>query len=229
VGGDFYDFFELPGNRLGLVIADVADKGMPAALFMTLIRTLVRANVQELTSPAAVLKRVNDILVPDAQQGMFVTIIYAVLDQKKGKLTYANAGHNPPLWLEAKNGEVHPLTKSAMALGVEEGTQVEERQITLHPGDFLIFYTDGLTEAFSGEGEMYGEEHLIWAVQNTQFGERADDFSARDMLQAIDASLRSFSGNVSLADDLTLMVLKRLSKHAKKGEERLAAGPEKPI
>jgi phosphoserine phosphatase RsbU/P len=97
VGGDFYDVFNLPDNKLGLFIADVSDKGVPAALFMALTRTLVRAAVIETVTPAEALRRVNELLVPDTQQGMFVTAVYAVLDMNKGELTYVNAGHNPPL------------------------------------------------------------------------------------------------------------------------------------
>ncbi len=124
VGGDFYDFFELPGDRLGLVIADVADKGVPAALFMTLVRTLVRATVQVLDSPAEVVERVNDLLVPDALGGMFVTLVYAVLDLKSGELLIANAGHNPPLTLHSpfRFTRAEP---GGMALGVEPGIKVQ--------------------------------------------------------------------------------------------------------
>ncbi len=99
VGGDFYDVIELPDDRLGIFIADVADKGMPAALFMALTRTLLHAAARETSSPAEALRRVNELLLPDTKQGMFVTAVYAVLDLNTGELTYANAGHNPPLWV----------------------------------------------------------------------------------------------------------------------------------
>ncbi|HEX9028377.1 MAG TPA: GAF domain-containing protein, partial [Anaerolineales bacterium] len=134
VGGDFYDVFFLPGRRIGLVIADVADKGMPAALFMTLTRTLVRATVQQTDSPGDVLQRVNDVLVPDAQNGMFVSIVYAVLSPDSGQLVYANAGHNPPLLFHYKSGEIERLGKGGMALGVLEGNSIEERTLSLEPG-----------------------------------------------------------------------------------------------
>ncbi|MEJ2706537.1 MAG: GAF domain-containing protein [Anaerolineales bacterium] len=229
VGGDFYDIFKLSGTRMGLVIADVADKGMPAALFMTLIRTLVRATVREIDSPAAVLERVNDVLLPDAQQGMFVTIVYAVLDLEAGQLTYANAGHNPPLLVKAPDGHHRPgdiqrLVRSGMALGVVEGNPVEERTLQLESGDYLIFYTDGLTEAFSATGEMYQEKRLqeiIRSFEEQARKEEAEDEAqtpdAEGMLEAIEASLSKFVGSEPLADDLTLMVLKRL--HA--GEQGL--------
>ncbi len=203
VAGDFYDCFELPDGRLGLVIADVADKGMPAALFMALTRTLMRAAAREKMSPAAALAHVNDLLVPDAQHGMFVTIFYAVLSLETGELVYANAGHNPPLLLRSRTRELERLTKGGMALGVLGGTQLEERAVSLDPGDCVVFYTDGITEAFSPEGDMYGEGRLQETVLAAAAG------SARMILDAIDGSVVAFSGNAPLSDDRTLMVLRR--------------------
>ena len=156
VGGDFYDVFDLPNNRLGLFIADVADKGVPAALFMALTRTLVRAAVIENTSPADAMKRVNDLLIPDTRQGMFVTAVYAVLDMENDELTYVIAGHNPPLWVK-RDGSIEKLTRTAIALGVVIGEPVEQRTIKLETGDKVFLYTDGLTEAFNMAGEFYGE------------------------------------------------------------------------
>jgi len=206
VAGDFYDLFELPGERLGLVIADVADKGMPAALFMTLTRTLMRAAALEETSPAAVLARVNDLLVPDAQQGMFVTAIYAVLSLETGELAYANAGHNLPLLLQSGTRGLKHLKKGGMALGVLEGVRLEEHIVSLEPGDNLIFYTDGITEAFSPEDDIYGEERLRATVQ------AADTSSAQAMLDAIDESVIAFAGDAPPSDDRTIMVIRRSKK-----------------
>jgi GAF domain-containing protein len=204
VAGDFYDFFELPDRRLGLVIADVADKGMPAALFMALTRTLVRAAALEETSPVAAMARVNDLLVPDAQSGMFVTAIYAVLSLETGELVYANAGHNLPLLLRSHSRELEQLKKGGMALGVLEGVRLNEHIISLSPGDSLIFYTDGITEAFSVEEQIYGEERLQATIQ------AADGDSAQTMLDAIDDSVDTFIGDAVPSDDRTLMVLRRL-------------------
>ncbi len=203
VAGDFYDFFDLPGGRLGLVIADVADKGMPAALFMALTRALVRAAALEEMSPAAALARVNDLLVPDAQHGMFVTAVYAVLSLETGELAYANAGHNPPLLLRSHTRELERFGTGGMALGVLEGIRLEERSVSLKPGDHLIFYTDGVTEAFSPQNEIYGEERLQATIQ-------AAAGSAQAMLDAIDDSVVAFVGDTSPSDDLTIMVLRRL-------------------
>jgi serine phosphatase RsbU (regulator of sigma subunit)/putative methionine-R-sulfoxide reductase with GAF domain len=213
VGGDFYDFFELPGNRLGLVIADVADKGVPAALFMILVRTLLRATVLQTGSPATVLEQVNDLLVPDAPKGMFVTLVYAVLSLDSGELEVANAGHNLPLILRVKDGEVERISHGGMALGVQAGNSIEARKILLEQGDFLILYTDGITEAFSPQGEIYGEGRLRQMVESLFEGGGEDGKvppGARAMLEVIDASVTDFIGGTMPSDDLTLMVLKRL-------------------
>jgi sigma-B regulation protein RsbU (phosphoserine phosphatase) len=202
VGGDFYDVIELPNHKLGLFIADVADKGMPAALFMALTRTLVRAAVIETPTPAAALQRVNELLMPDTKQGMFVTAVYAVLDQDTGELTYANAGHNPPLWVKA-NAEIERLTRTGVALGATETGTMSQRTINIATGESLLLYTDGLTEEFSPDGEFFGETRLINAIQS------ATSSSADAMLDVIEASLNAFVDSEPLADDLTMLALRR--------------------
>jgi phosphoserine phosphatase RsbU/P len=203
VGGDFYDVFDLPNNRLGLFIADVADKGVPAALFMALTRTLVRAAVIEDTSPAEAMKRVNDLLIPDTRQGMFVTAVYAVLDMDKNELTYVNAGHNPPLWAR-QDGSMERLTRTAIALGVVTGEPVEQRTIKFESCDNLFLYTDGLTESFNHEGEFYGEGRLMEAIRS------APCPSASDLLDVVEKSLLNFVQDMPPADDLTMLVLRRV-------------------
>lgn len=204
VGGDFYDVFELPNHRLGLFIADVADKGVPAALFMALTRTLVRAAVIETSSPAQALQRVNELLIPDTQQGMFVSAVYAVIDLETGLLTYANAGHNPPLWVH--QGRVERLTRTAMVLGVTTEVPITERSIQLQGGDCVLFYTDGLTEAFSPSGEMFGENRLMQSVTTAV----TPSATAEEILDAVDAHLMEFLDVASLSDDLTMLVVRRL-------------------
>ena len=202
VGGDFYDVMELPDQRLGLFIADVADKGMPAALFMALTRTLVRAAVIETPSPAAALQRVNELLMPDTKQGMFVTAVYAVLNQNTGELIYANAGHNPPLWVKT-NGEIERLTRTGVALGATEARTISECTIHLASGGSILFYTDGLTEEFSSEGDLFGEARLIDSIRS------ASSSSADSLLDSIESSLNAFVGTVPLSDDLTMLVVRR--------------------
>lgn len=211
VGGDFYDVIELPNGKLGLFIADVADKGMPAALFMALTRTLVRAAVIEMDSPAEVLRRVNDQLLPDTQQGMFVTAVYGVLDPENGEFTYVNAGHNPPFWVK-NNGDpstgsgrsIEKLTRTAVALGVLEQPNMQQRTISLSSGDTLLLYTDGLTEAFSEAGELFGDARLMDALG--AIGEHA----AEEVLVIVEHRLNEFIESVPLGDDLTMLAVKRV-------------------
>lgn len=214
VGGDFYDIFELPGQRLGLFIADVADKGMPAALFMALTRTLMRAAVLQTDSPAEALRQVNDLLYPDCEQGMFVTAVYAVLDIQTGQLTYANAGHNPPLSVHhnvsrarkrsAQDGlRLQRLTRTGIALGVMERAEIGERSIDLFPGETLVIYTDGITEAFSPTEQIYGEERLLQVLVES----RAK--SAEQLLDEIDTDVTTFIADAPVADDLTMIAVRR--------------------
>lgn len=221
VGGDFYDYFELPGGKYGLVIADVADKGMPAALFMVLVRTLVRAAVAKEISPAVVLQRVNEVLLPDAQDGMFVTVFYAVLDLETGDIHFANAGHNPPLLLHRANGAIETLSRGGMALGVLEGIHIEEQRAHIAPGDYLVLYTDGLTEAFSEDGGMFGldglQRTLVDALQPVPDSEdgggiartSVEALSAEALLDQVEESLAAFTGDGVRADDLTLLAVRR--------------------
>jgi sigma-B regulation protein RsbU (phosphoserine phosphatase) len=202
VGGDFYDVFELPNQRLGLFIADVADKGVPAALFMALTRTLVRAAVTEFESPAEAMKRVNDLLIPDTKQGMFVTAIYAVLDLQKHELVYVNAGHNPPLWIKC-DGSIERLRRTGVALGAAEDVIFHERLIPLETNDSILLYTDGLTESFNVEGEFFGEERLVEAIQANQCS------SASQLMDEVEKALLHFVKDMPPADDLTMMVLRR--------------------
>ncbi len=202
VGGDFYDVIELPGGRLGLFIGDVADKGMPAALFMALTRTLVRAAVLQTDSPAEALRRVNDLLIPDTSLGMFVTAAYGVLDTMTGQFTYANAGHNPPLWIQA-GGQIEALTRTGIALGLIEGDEITERTIHLDAGDSVLLYTDGITEAFSPSGQMFGEAALIDSIR------AAAAQPAIAMLDVIEGRVDTFTESLPLSDDQTMLIVKR--------------------
>jgi serine phosphatase RsbU (regulator of sigma subunit)/putative methionine-R-sulfoxide reductase with GAF domain len=204
VGGDFYDVIELPGQRLGLFIADVSDKGIPAALFMALTRTLVRAVVYDTSSPAEVMQRVNALILPDNQQDMFVTAVYAVLSLESGEFVYANAGHNPPIWVYGKDRKMEILRRTGAALGIMDEYSMEERTIQFNSGDFILLYTDGLTEAFSPEEETYGEEHLQQVLG------QVSEQSAREVLDALEASVKHFMGPLSPADDLTMLGIRKI-------------------
>lgn len=203
VGGDFYDIIRLPQHRWGLVVGDVSDKGVPAALYMTVARTLIRAfALSGQPSPARVLQKVNRSLLFDSPDGLYVTAIYTILHLEEGRIEFANAGHNWPLILRA-NGDVETLSSSGTALGILSQIRLENQTALLLPGDFLLLYTDGLTEMFSEEGEVFGETRFIHTVRN------APRFSAEALVEYIKATIEDFRGSAPPSDDSTLLVIHR--------------------
>jgi serine phosphatase RsbU (regulator of sigma subunit) len=204
VAGDFYDVFELPGRRLGVVIADVADKGMPAALFMALTRTLMRAAAGEGRSPGDALGRVNELLVPDARHGMFVTGLYAILSLESGEAVVANAGHHPPLILRSGDGHLEQMERGETALGVLTDVDFQEHAVTLGHGDCMILFTDGVTEALSADGVLFGEPRLHEVIRK-----RCTQDTADGTLSRIVDAVADFVGDQPASDDLTLMVVRR--------------------
>jgi serine phosphatase RsbU (regulator of sigma subunit) len=204
VGGDFYDIFSLSPNLIGLVIADVSDKGMPAALYMTVARTLLRASAKTTSSPARVLKQVNNLLFNDSQNGMFVTVVFATLDVDSGTLVYANAGHNRPLLYNASTGKATLLPKGGMALAVLEDIEIPEETFTLNPGDSLVLYTDGATESFSPSGEAFGEIRLGESFQ------KAVQNNPASILEDIEATLYRYREGAPPSDDITFLSILRV-------------------
>jgi predicted ester cyclase len=201
VGGDFYDFLELPDGRLGLVIGDATGKGMPAALVMATTRGMLRAVAQPLDSPGEVLKRVNDALFPDIPPNMFVTCLYAILDSESGRLVYANAGHDLP-YLRHHGEGAHELRATGMPLGLMNEMSYEEKEAVLREGDSVLYYSDGLVEAHDPEGEMFGLPRLRALV-----AEHGEERSLGDFLLK---ELYSFTGEGwEQEDDITLLTLKR--------------------
>src|ERR671937_998427 len=158
VGGDFYDFIDLPGGRLGIVVGDVTDKGVPAALVMAATRSVLRASAQRLIEPGAVLQRVNEHLVPDIPENMFVTCLYGALELDTGRLVFANAGHNLPM--VAAGGAVTELMARGMPLGLMPDMIYEETDAVLEPGAHLLLYSDGVTETHGPDREMFGGGRL---------------------------------------------------------------------
>jgi len=201
VGGDFYDFIELPENRLAIVIADVSDKGVPAALFMVLARSLVRASVLSHHAPAEALKRANRLLLPDNRAEMFVTVFCGVIDLGTGEMRYASAGHNPPLLCQA--GGVTELEARGIILGIMKEVRLEERSVQIEPGDTLVLYTDGVTEAINEAEEQFGEERLE-AVMCAHDGEALGELRG-----ALLAEIEQFSAGRPPFDDLTLVLVRR--------------------
>ncbi len=206
VGGDFYDFFELPGEpgRLGVVVADVADKGVPAALLMALSRTMIRTTAISGLGPARALMQANELILQECRSGLFLSAFYAIIDTRQGRLTYANAGHDRPLWYRASEGRFTSLRAAGIVLGAFEQIELEEKEVQVAPGDFVVFYTDGVTDAMNRPGgEFFGPERFRAAAASRAGG------SAQDILQGVLSAIEAFSDDGQQSDDLTLFVIKR--------------------
>jgi serine phosphatase RsbU (regulator of sigma subunit)/anti-sigma regulatory factor (Ser/Thr protein kinase) len=202
VGGDFYDFIDLPDGRLGIVIGDVTDKGVPAALVMAATWSVLRASAQRLLEPGAVLERVNEHLCPDIPENMFVTCLYGVLETDTGRLVFANAGHNLPV--VSLDGQVSELRARGMPLGLMPGMSYEETEAVLAPGAHLLLYSDGVTEAHDTSREMFGGDRL--SEQMARTGNRDGDRLIGSLLD----SLQRFTGGVEeQEDDITLVAIRR--------------------
>ena len=202
VGGDFYDFIPISEGKIGLTIADVSGKGVPAALFMALSRTIVRAKATRSSGVREVIRDANSLITADAKSGMFVTLFYAVLDLSERTLTYVSAGHNPPVIFKAKTRTLMRLDAKGIALGAIADIELEERKIILDGGDTVVFYTDGVTEAINKSMEQFGEERLIRTIKVNH------ELSANDMIAKIKGEMLAFCGDEPQFDDITLMVLK---------------------
>jgi serine phosphatase RsbU (regulator of sigma subunit) len=202
MGGDFYDFIELPDGKVGLVMADVSGKGVPAAFFMAVARTNLRLIAYDSSGPAECLRRTNDLLCVQNPMYLFVTIFYCIFDPVTGILTYANGGHNPPV-IRRADGSVEMLASMGdTALGVIDDLTFQEQIDQFSPGDSLILYTDGVTEAFNSEWEEHGEERMLNQVR------LKGDGSAKNLITAIFDSVIGFAGIAPQSDDITITVLK---------------------
>ncbi|RQW78812.1 MAG: PAS domain S-box protein, partial [Methanothrix sp.] len=202
VGGDFYDFISLADGRQGLVIADVAGKSIPAALFMALSRTIVRANAAHRVSASDVLKEANVMIAEDASEGMFVTLFYGILDGKAHTLTYANAGHPPPLIFRTAGCKCTEQEVTGIALGAWEDAEYEERSVRFCRGDVALLYTDGVTEAVNAKNELYGLQRVSDVIT------KSCHLSAQDIMAAILDDISDFSSGHDQSDDITMIVLK---------------------
>jgi predicted ester cyclase len=202
VGGDFYDFLEFEDGRVGLVVGDATGKGMPAALVMATTRGMLRAVVQSVESPGEVLARVNEALVAEIPQNMFVTCLYAILETKSGSLRYANAGHDPPYLRHHGGSDAEELRARGMPLGLMPNMPYEEKEAVLALGDNALFYRDGLVEAHNPQREMFGFPRL-----RALMAEHGEERSLGDFLLE---ELYSFVGESwEQEDDITLLTLER--------------------
>jgi len=203
VGGDFYDFLEFENGHLGIIVGDVTDKGVPAALVMATTRTMLRASAQRLDSPGEVLRQVNDVLVPDIPPNMFVTCLYAILNPGTGRLRYANAGQDLPYQRhKGRVGETSELRATGMPLGLMPGMAYEEKEAVLETGDSILFYTDGMVEAHDPEREMFGIPRLQGFIGAHPGGAPMIDFMLEELARFVGDSWEQ-------EDDITLVTLQR--------------------
>jgi sigma-B regulation protein RsbU (phosphoserine phosphatase) len=202
VGGDFYDFFFVDADHLAVIIADVADKGVPAALFTMICRTIFRSIARQRKSPSQVLTETNDLLCEGNDTGMFVTAFLAYYHLSTGRLTYSNGGHNPAL-LFGPNGDSRELArKHGPALGVRSGLMYKEDVDTLEHGQILVLYTDGVTETCSPDDELFGVDRFTELVCSCV------SLNLSQMFNRIDKDLKEFQQD-NLFDDITVLALKR--------------------
>ena len=206
IGGDLYDFIDWPDapERVGLLIADVSGKGTAAALFMAHSRAMIRGAAQNLPSPARTLAQANVQIARDNHAMLFVSAFYAVLDTATGRLTFANAGHNVPLVRRA-GGRLEEIMSRGMVLGIMDDIEYDEDEIVLAPGDTLVLYTDGITEAMNEASDLFGKERLIEAIGS------AEPADARAIITAVITAVKNYAGNTPQADDLTIVAIKRVT------------------
>lgn len=201
VGGDFYDVFQLSDSKVVLVVADVTDKGMSAALYMTVTHTLIRTVTQQVEDPAEVLCRVNDLLLRDTPHGMFITAFLGILDWHNGTMHYTNAGHNLPI-IKRRDGSLEKLNKGGMPLGIMDELTLNGHSVHLQPGDTMIMFTDGITEA-STATDFFGETRLEEAILC------AGSQDPVEVLDSIDSALTEFASSEIPSDDITLLAVHR--------------------
>ncbi len=203
VGGDFYDFFRIDEQHIGFVIADVSGKGIPAAIFMAVSRTLLRATGIRGGSTADCMAYTNDLLTKESVDCMFVTVFYGIYDLETGEISYCNAGHNPPYVLK-NNGQVEmlPMPKNPM-VGAVEDMPYNEEKTRLEAGDTLFMYTDGVSEAMNPIYEEFGEQRIEAALK------RCGGKNCQQIIDTIAADMKTFVGEAEQSDDITMLVLKR--------------------
>ena len=203
VGGDFFDVVRLEGNRVGLAIADVSDKGVPAALFMMSSRTWMKGAAISSPEPGTVLGEVNALLHEDNETQMFVTVLYAVYDPETGEFAYASGGHDAPLLVHPDgSSELLPLT-GGIALGIVPDLAYGQNSVVLDHGDTLVLYTDGVTEAMNGEGEQFGIERL-----RKVFSDRAPK-DANEAAHKVFEAVNTFADGAAQSDDITCLTIRR--------------------
>jgi len=203
IGGDFYDFFFIDGNTLALVVADVSDKGVPAALFMMVSRTLINSLAVDYKSPSVVLEKANNVMCQNNDSGMFVTVFLAFYDVASGRLTATNAGHSASIIIDPDGASREWATTHGAALGFMEDLPYKEETMDLEVGQTLFLYTDGVTEAMSPDKELFGQDKLRDLLK------RKHDFKLDRLCSDIEISLSEFQEGQQF-DDITMLALKRI-------------------
>ncbi len=205
VGGDYYDFIETENKQLGLVIADVTDKGMPAALFMAFTRSIIRANLDHTPSPDAGITRANRLICQESDNGLFVTMFYGQLNPETGELTYVNAGHNPPIHVAPSQSiQTSWLARTGIPLGIEEDSTYTQESVQLKSGEFVVLYTDGVTEAMDANDNLFGVDRLQGVLLENR------DQPAPEIVAALEQAIDQFTGPVAPHDDITIVIARRL-------------------
>ncbi|MDH4222266.1 MAG: SpoIIE family protein phosphatase [candidate division Zixibacteria bacterium] len=201
VGGDYYDFIQIDDSHLGIAIADVSGKGTSAALLMANLQATLRGQASINPSVRDTVSKVNLMISRSVEAGKFITLFYGILDSKNKTFTFTNAGHNHPILLN-RDGNIQTLEKGGTILGIFGDTLYEEGTVQLKPGDLLILYTDGITEAMNEKEELYKEERVIKMLQTNK------DISAEKLSRKIVEDVLSFQGNLPQGDDITLVLIK---------------------
>jgi len=204
VSGDFYDFIPCMDGTLNLVIADVTDKGMPAALFMAHTRSIVRASLDQGTPPMDGVTKANRLLCADSSIPMPVTLFLSKLDTDKNELTYTNAGHNPPIYYSARNDSFRTLVRTGMLLGFADDAAYSQETLSIESGDFIVMYTDGVPDATNEENETFGMERFHNTISENR------NRSAAELIEIIEETIVEFINTTSPYDDLTLLIIKCL-------------------
>ncbi len=206
VGADYYDFIDLKDGRLGLAIADVSGKGVPAAIYMTLTKGILQSHAEATLSPKTVLSKVNSLMYRTIEKSWYVSMFYAVLDPKNKQLLFSRAGHNPAIILNQDKSNPKILQPDGIGLGLEMGDiftkTLVEGELQLESGNTLVFYTDGFTEAMNENGDEYGEDRFL------QFLNGNDNSSANELVNMAIKEIQSFAGAAQQHDDMTMVVLK---------------------
>jgi serine phosphatase RsbU (regulator of sigma subunit) len=205
IGGDFFELFQVQRRRrpIGIVIADVTGKGIGAGMLMAFARPVIHAALDASPGPAEALERTNRILVDEIRSGLFITAIAGVLDVTSGRLRLANAGHEPPLIVPGDGEPIDAIDGNGSLLGAFRSLGAPERDVRLRPGDSLVLYTDGVTDAVGPSGERFGEPRLLTTIEAARRG------SAHDIVAALRDAVADFRGSVPPADDITIVVIGR--------------------